>query len=85
MLSAHNPTRGLDVGAAEYVHKQLLKQGDAGVGVLLLSLDLDEILLVSDRVAVIYAGKIMGVFERATVDVDKIGPLMGGYVAEANQ
>jgi ABC-type uncharacterized transport system ATPase subunit len=52
---------------------------------LLLSLDLDEILLVSDRVAVIYAGKIMGVFERAKVDVDKIGPLMGGYVAEASQ
>ena len=85
LLIAHNPTRGLDVGAAEYVHKQLLKQRDAGVGVLLLSLDLDEILLVSDRIAVIYAGKIMGVFERATADVDKIGPLMGGYAVEANQ
>ena len=85
LLIAHNPTRGLDVGAAEYVHKQLLKQRDAGVGVLLLSLDLDEILLVSDRIAVIYAGKIMGVFERATADVDKIGPLMGGYAVEASQ
>jgi ABC-type uncharacterized transport system ATPase subunit len=85
LLIAHNPTRGLDVGAAEYVHKQLFEQRDAGVGVLLLSLDLDEILLVSDRVAVIYAGKIMGVFERATADVDKIGPLMGGYVAGASQ
>ena len=85
LLIAHNPTRGLDVGAAEYVHKQLFKQRDSGVGVLLLSLDLDEILLVSDRIAVIYAGKIMGVFERATADVDKIGPLMGGYVAEASQ
>ena len=50
-----------------------------------MSLDLDEILLVSDRIAVIYAGKIMGVFERATANVDKIGPLMGGYVAEASQ
>jgi simple sugar transport system ATP-binding protein len=85
LLIAHNPTRGLDVGAAEYVHKQLLKQRDAGVGVLLLSLDLDEILLVSDRIAVIYAGKIMGVFERETADVDKIGPLMGGYTVEASQ
>ena len=85
LLIAHNPTRGLDVGAAEYVHKQLIQQRDSGVGVLLLSLDLDEILLVSDRIAVIYAGKIMGVFERVTVDVDKIGPLMGGYVAEAGQ
>ena len=62
---------------AEYVHKQLFKQRDSGVGVLLLSLDLDEILLVSDRIAVIYAGKIMGVFDRTTADVEKIGPLMG--------
>jgi general nucleoside transport system ATP-binding protein len=85
LLIAHNPTRGLDVGAAEYVHKQLFKQRDSGVGVLLLSLDLDEILLVSDRIAVIYAGKIMGVFETATANVNKIGPLMGGYVAEASQ
>ena len=83
VLIAHNPTRGLDVGAAEYVHKQLFKQRDSGVGVLLLSLDLDEILLASDRIAVIYAGTIMGVFDRTTADVDKIGPLMGGYVAEA--
>jgi general nucleoside transport system ATP-binding protein len=83
LIIAHNPTRGLDVGAAEYVHKQLFKQKDSGVGVLLLSLDLDEILLVSDRIAVIYAGSIMGVFDRRTADVDRIGPLMGGYVAEA--
>lgn len=83
LIIAHNPTRGLDVGAAEYVHKQLFKQKDSGVGVLLLSLDLDEILLVSDRIAVIYAGRIMGVFDRRTADVDKIGPLMGGYIAEA--
>jgi general nucleoside transport system ATP-binding protein len=83
LLIAHNPTRGLDVGAAEYVHKQLFKQRDSGVGVLLLSLDVDEILLASDRIAVIYAGKIMGVFDRTTADVEKIGPLMGGYVVEA--
>jgi general nucleoside transport system ATP-binding protein len=83
LLIAHNPTRGLDVGAAEYVHKQLLRQRASGVAVLLLSLDLDEILLVSDRIAVVYAGRIMGVFDRTTADVDKIGPLMGGYVVEA--
>jgi general nucleoside transport system ATP-binding protein len=83
LLIAHNPTRGLDVGAAEYIHKQLFKQRASGVAVLLLSLDLDEILLVSDRIAVIYAGRIMGVFDRKTADIDKIGPLMGGYVAEA--
>jgi general nucleoside transport system ATP-binding protein len=83
LLIAHNPTRGLDVGAAEYVHKQIFKQRDSGVGVLLLSLDLDEILLVSDRIAVIYSGRIMGVFDRTTADVDRIGPLMGGYEGEA--
>jgi general nucleoside transport system ATP-binding protein len=83
LLIAHNPTRGLDVGAAEYVHKQLFKQKDSGVGVLLLSLDLDEILMVSDRIAVVYSGRIMGVFDRTTADVDKIGPLMGGYVVKA--
>jgi general nucleoside transport system ATP-binding protein len=83
LLIAHNPTRGLDVGAAEYVHKQLFKQRDSGVGVLLLSLDLDEILLLSDRIAVIYAGRIMGVFDTTTADVDIIGPLMGGYIVKA--
>jgi simple sugar transport system ATP-binding protein len=78
VLIAHNPTRGLDIGATEYVHKQLLKQADNGVGVLLISLDLDEILEISDRIAVLYEGKIMGIFDREHANIDEIGLLMGG-------
>ena len=78
VLIAHNPTRGLDIGATEYVHKQLLKQADNGVGVLLISLDLDEILEISDRIAVLFEGKIMGIFDREHANIDEIGLLMGG-------
>jgi len=78
VLIAHNPTRGLDIGATEYVHKQLLMQADNGVGVLLISLDLDEILEISDRIAVLYEGKIMGIFDREHANIDEIGLLMGG-------
>lgn len=81
VLVVHNPTRGLDIGATEYIHKQLVKQRDNGVGVLMISLDLDEILTVCDRIAVIYEGKIMAVMDRKDADVDYIGLLMGGKVA----
>ena len=78
VLIAHNPTRGLDIGATEYVHKQLLKRSDNGVGVLLISLDLDEILEISDRIVVLFEGKIMGTFDREHANIDEIGLLMGG-------
>jgi ABC-type uncharacterized transport system ATPase subunit len=78
VLIAHNPTRGLDIGATEFVHKQLIKQRENGVGVMLLSLDLEEILAISDRIAVIYAGRIMAIVEKETANVDRIGLLMGG-------
>jgi simple sugar transport system ATP-binding protein len=78
VLVVHNPTRGLDIGATEYIHKQLILQRDAGVGVLMISLDLDEILTVCDRIAVIYEGRIMDVMDRKDADVDRIGLLMGG-------
>lgn len=78
VLIAHNPTRGLDIGATEYIHKQLIKQKENGVGVLLLSLDLDEILTISDRVGVIYEGKIIKIVEKHNADIDQIGLLMGG-------
>jgi ABC-type uncharacterized transport system ATPase subunit len=84
VLVVHNPTRGLDIGATEYVHRQLIKQRDNGVGVLLLSLDLDEILSISDRIGVIYEGKIVTIVEREKADVDQLGLLMGGKVAESN-
>jgi simple sugar transport system ATP-binding protein len=78
VLVVHNPTRGLDIGATHYIHEQLIKQRDAGVGVLMISLDLDEILTVADRIAVIYEGKIMAVMDAKDADVDNIGLLMGG-------
>lgn len=81
VLVVHNPTRGLDIGATEYIHKQLVKQRDSGVGVLMISLDLDEILTVCDRIAVIYEGKIMDVVDRKDADVDYLGLLMGGRKA----
>jgi general nucleoside transport system ATP-binding protein len=84
VLVVHNPTRGLDIGATEYIHRQLIKQRDNGVGVLLLSLDLDEILSISDRIGVIYEGKIVTIIEREKADVDQLGLLMGGKVAESN-
>jgi general nucleoside transport system ATP-binding protein len=83
VLVAHNPTRGLDISAIEYIHKQLIAQKESGVGVLLLSLDLEEILSISDRIAVIYEGKIMGVFEKDLVDTDKIGLLIGGNLSKS--
>src|SRR5919109_2010506 len=84
VLVVHNPTRGLDIGATEYIHRQLIKQRDNGVGVLLLSLDLDEILSISNRIGVIYKGKIVTIVEREKADVDQIGLLMDGKVAKPN-
>jgi general nucleoside transport system ATP-binding protein len=81
VLVVHNPTRGLDIGATHYIHEQLIKQRDAGVGVLMISLDLDEILTVADRIAVMYEGKIMAVMDAKDADVDYIGLLMGGKLS----
>lgn len=85
VLVVHNPTRGLDIGATEYIHKQLVKQRDNGVGILMISLDLDEILTVCDRIAVIYEGKIMAVTDRKNADIEVIGLLMGGRVAASSK
>jgi simple sugar transport system ATP-binding protein len=85
VLVVHNPTRGLDIGATEYIHKQLVKQRDNGVGVLMISLDLDEILTVCDRLAVIYEGKIVSLMDRKDANVDDIGLMMGGKAAVAQE
>jgi simple sugar transport system ATP-binding protein len=78
VLIAHNPTRGLDFAATEYIHRKLLTKRDSGVGILLLSLDLDELMSISDRIAVIYEGKIIDVMRREDVNVQTIGLLMAG-------
>lgn len=78
LLIAAQPTRGLDVGAIEFVHKQLIAQRDQGRAVLLISFELDEIMNVSDRIVVIYEGQIVGeVYPRATND-QELGLMMSG-------
>ena len=78
LLVAVQPTRGLDVGAIEYIHKQLVAQRDAGKGVLLVSLELDEVMNVSDRILVMYEGEIVGEFDPKTVTVEELGLYMAG-------
>ena len=84
LLIAIQPTRGLDVGAIENVHKMLINERDKGVAVLLISFELDEVMNVSDRIAVIYDGHIQQIFEQGTVDNRTLGRVMaGGTVDEA--
>ena len=77
-LVAAQPTRGLDIGATEYVHSRILEQRDEGTATLLISEDLDEILALSDRIAVIFEGEIMGILDRAEANAEKLGLLMAG-------
>ncbi len=77
-LIANQPTRGLDVGAIEYVHQLLLEQRQQGAGVLLISEDLDEIFSLSDRIAVMFKGQILGIFDARDASVDRISLLMAG-------
>jgi general nucleoside transport system ATP-binding protein len=81
VLIASQPTRGVDIGASEYIHQRLLAQRDAGTAILLISEDLDEIRELSDRVAVIYAGRIVGVLDRDEAEVERLGSLMAGVEA----
>ena len=78
LLIAVQPTRGLDVGAIEYIHKQLVAQRDAGKGVLLVSLELDEVMNVSDRILVMYEGEIVGELDPKTTTVEELGLYMAG-------
>ncbi len=78
LLVAVQPTRGLDVGAIEYIHKQLVAQRDAGKGVLLVSLELDEVMNVSDRILVMFEGEIVGEFDPKKVTVEELGLYMAG-------
>ena len=78
LLVAVQPTRGLDVGAIEYIHKQLVAQRDAGKAVLLVSLELDEVMDVSDRILVMYEGEIVGEFDPKEVSVSELGLYMAG-------
>ena len=78
LLIAVQPTRGLDVGAIEYIHKQIVSQRDSGKGVLLVSLELDEVMALSDRILVMYEGEIVGELDPKTTTVEELGLYMAG-------
>lgn len=82
LLIAVQPTRGLDVGAIEYIHKQLVAQRDAGRAVLLVSLELDEVMTVPDRILVMYEGEIVGELDPKTTTVEELGLYMSGAKRE---
>ncbi len=82
LLVASQPTRGLDVGSIEYVHQQIIQKRDEGTAILLVSTELDEIMSLSDRIAVIYRGKIVAVIDAQNAVREKIGMLMAGIVPE---
>jgi simple sugar transport system ATP-binding protein len=77
------PTRGLDVGAIEYIHKRIVEERDKGKAILLVSLELDEILDLSDRIAVIFNGEIVGEVQASETDENELGLLMAGSVRKA--
>ena len=78
LLIAVQPTRGLDVGAIEYIHKQIVAQRDQNKGVLLVSLELEEVMSLSDRILVMYEGEIVGQLDPKTTTVEELGLYMAG-------
>ena len=84
LLVAVHPTRGLDVGATESVQRTLLEQRALGTAILLISEDLDELLAISDRIAVMYEGEIVGIVDAAGADVEQLGLMMAGERGESS-
>jgi simple sugar transport system ATP-binding protein len=78
VLIAAQPTRGVDIGASEYIRQRLLEQRENGVAILLISEDLDEILELSDRIAVMFEGRIVGIVKRGEATLEDLGLLMAG-------
>lgn len=81
VLVAAQPTRGVDIGATEYIHKQLLEQKKLGTAILLISEDLDEIRAISDRIAVIYEGNLMGIVENDKTSLEELGLMIAGIAS----
>jgi general nucleoside transport system ATP-binding protein len=77
-LIASQPTRGVDIGATEYIHAQLLRQRSAGLATLLISEDLDEVKALSDRIMVLFGGEIMGIVRNEEVTIEELGLMMAG-------
>jgi ABC-type uncharacterized transport system ATPase subunit len=78
LVIAAQPTRGLDVGSIEYIHRRLVEQRDAGAAILIVSTELDEVLAVGDRIAVMYDGRIVGILTGPDATYENLGMLMGG-------
>ncbi len=78
LVIAAQPTRGLDVGSIEYIHRRIVEQRDAGAAVLIVSTELDEVLALGDRVAVMYEGRIVGILDAKDATRERVGLLMGG-------
>jgi general nucleoside transport system ATP-binding protein len=78
LVIAAQPTRGLDVGSIEYIHKRIVEQRDAGAAILIISTELEEVIAVGDRVAVMYGGQIVGILEGDEATFEAVGMLMGG-------
>ena len=85
LIIAVQPTRGLDVGAIEYIHSQLIKERDAGHAVLLVSLELEEVMNLSDRILVMYEGEIVGQFLPSQVTVEELGLYMAGAKRQSKE
>jgi simple sugar transport system ATP-binding protein len=81
-LVASQPTRGLDVGSIEYIHERLIQKRDEGCAVLLVSTELDEIMQLSDRIAVVYRGKVLGILDAKTATKELVGLLMAGIIPD---
>jgi len=85
LLVLDQPTRGLDVGSIEFIHRQAIRKRDAGTAILLVSAELDEVLELSDRVVVMYRGQIVGEVDGRTADKNEVGLLMArGAAAHAD-
>jgi len=78
LVVANQPTRGLDVGSIEYIHRQIIEMRDKGVAVLLISAELDEIMSLSDRIVVMFQGKIVATMDAAETTREELGLLMAG-------
>ena len=85
LIVAVQPTRGLDVGAIEYIHKQLVAERDKGKAVLLVSLELDEVMSLADRILVMYEGEIVGELDPKTTTVQELGLYMAGAKRTAKE
>jgi simple sugar transport system ATP-binding protein len=82
LLVAAQPTRGLDVGSVEYIHRRIIEKRDEGTAVLLVSTELDEIMELSDRIAVMYRGEIIKILDASEATKERVGLLMAGVQEE---